>query len=123
MSDGSTVAEHVLPVPVVRRRSRRRRWMIGVVVVSVVVGTLIGLGFVATFRLLFSVKNAYALAYADQMEAHGGYVRIDDYNGGAGSCDCDLDRWYMGPANADPTVVFTGPGLSLAPTTTVNDQT
>lgn len=76
---------------------------------------LVGVGLVVAFRVLFAVRNGNALGYADRMGVHGGYVRIDDDNSNEGACGCDLVRWYIGPANADPTTVFTGPGLSLTP--------
>jgi hypothetical protein len=59
--------------------------------------------------------NIHAQEYADQIKANHGYHRIDDhYNGGDGTCGCNLLNWYIGPAGADPVAVFTGPDLSLA---------
>jgi hypothetical protein len=57
-------------------------------------------------------KNAHAQRYADHIVVRDDYRRIDNYNGGEGSCGCDLDRWYIGPVGSDPTTVFVAPGLS-----------
>ena len=53
--------------------------------------------------------------YAEQIGVGEGYQRIDHYQGGDGTCRCNIERWYLGPADADPARVFTGPHLTFGP--------
>ena len=84
---------------------KRTAWL---VVLAVVVALCVG-GVLIGAASLFRPNNAHALDYGYQIKVRGGYQRIDSCDGGEGSCGCDLDRWYMGPANADPRQVLRAP--------------
>jgi len=96
-------------------------WMGCAAVVFLAVAAVAG---VADWRLRDQAGNphAHATVYAGKMSVGSGFARIDDYNAGDGPCDCDLLRWYVGPAGVDPSLVVTGPGLTLGPASGSGDK-
>jgi hypothetical protein len=89
-----------------------RRWLI----VGVVVISASGLIAVADwlYTRMFPDPTEHSRAYANQIQIAGGYIDISAGDGANDSCNC-VQRWYVGPAGADPSVIFSGPGLAWRP--------
>jgi hypothetical protein len=86
-----------------------RRWLIVGVVVSSATGLIALAGWLYT--RVFPDPTEHSRAYANQIQIAGGYVDISAGDGANDSCNC-VQRWYVGPAGADPSVVFSGTGLA-----------
>lgn len=98
-----------------RRPVSRRVWMLlipEVLVVALALGTWL----VARPPVLFWLDprhNSNARYYLSHTRSQHDFRRIGSRV--EGTCRCNLAYLYIGPAATDPTHVFTGPGLTLAP--------
>jgi hypothetical protein len=92
--------------------ARRRTWLIVCLAVTSAVGLIVAAGWYYT--RMFPDPTENSRAYADRIRIAGGYVDISRSDGGDDSCNC-VQRWYLGPAGADPATVFSGPGLTWEP--------
>jgi hypothetical protein len=74
------------------------------------------------YARMFADPTENGRAYANQIRVASGYVDISVNHDGSDSCNC-VQRWYVGPAGADPSVVFSGPGLAWSPLPTAAANT
>jgi hypothetical protein len=94
--------------------SRRGKWLALAVVVTSLVGLTAGAGWL--YSRFFGDPTENSMAYMGLIRVDAGYRDISAYHDGSDSCNC-VQHWYIGPAQLDPMLWFTGPGLVWVPAT------
>jgi hypothetical protein len=92
--------------------NNRRTWLTLALVAASLISLAAGAGWLY-FRYIGD-PTANGLAYMGLIRVDAAYRDISAYHGGSDSCNC-VQRWYIGPAELDPTLSFKGQGLVWVP--------